>query len=65
MGNGLRFKYPIKGIYQEEGILATTYVIQVHANGVEEIWFSLDVPNLGYDYSDGTRIACYEISQVN
>lgn len=61
-GRLLTFTYPMKQYYVEKGILASTYVIKVNANGVKEIWFSPDVPNLGYDYIDGTRMAYYEIS---
>lgn len=55
--------YPINDVYSEKGSVATTYVIQVGTLGVSEIWFSPDVPNLGYDYDDGTRIACYDITK--
>jgi predicted transcriptional regulator len=55
--------YPINGVYEEKGAVATTYIIQVGTLGVSEIWFSPDVPNLGYDYDDGTRIACYDITK--
>lgn len=63
-GQWVTITYPMRTFYQEKGILATTYVIEVNELGVSEIWFSPDVPNLGYDYSDGSRIACYEISRV-
>ncbi len=54
--------YPMNGFYEQKGLLATTFVITVNDLGVNEIWFSPDVPNLGYDYSDGSRIACYELT---
>jgi len=57
----IKFKYPINGFYKQEGLVATTYVIEVKTLGVKEIWFSPDVPNLGYDYYDGSRIACYNL----
>jgi len=61
--NGKRviITYPFNGMYEEKGILATTYVLNVNTLGVKEIWWSPDVPNLGYDYDDGTRIACYNL----
>ena len=58
-------KYSMKSFYKEEGIAATTYVIQVGSRGVKEIWFSPDVPNLGYDYDDGTRRSFYSLSKTN
>jgi hypothetical protein len=38
--------------------------IVVNTLGVKEIWYSFDVPNLGYDYDDGSRIACYELTEI-
>lgn len=61
-GKLLSFKYPIKGFYKEQGLKASTYVIIVGELGIKEIWFSPDVPNIGYDYDDGTRIACYGVT---
>ncbi|WP_027376219.1 hypothetical protein [Kaistella palustris] len=58
-------KYTMKNFYKEEGIAATTYVIQVSSRGVKEIWFSPDVPNLGYDYDDGTRRSFYGLTKIN
>lgn len=63
-GKWFTITYPIKDFYQEKGVAATTYVIVVNQLGVKEIWFSPDVPNLGYDYEDGTRIACYELKEI-
>lgn len=65
VGGEFKIEYVMKDFYEESGIAATTYVVIVNSNGVKEIWFSPDVPNLGYDYSDGTRIACYELSYTN
>lgn len=62
-GEWVTVTYPINGFYEEKGLAATTYVIKVGTLGCKEIWFSPDVPNLGYDYEDGTRIACYEITK--
>ena len=62
-GDWVKTTYPMTNFYSEKGSLATTYIIQVGTLGVSEIWFSPDVPNLGYDYNDGTRIACYEITK--
>ncbi|TDX86335.1 hypothetical protein [Epilithonimonas xixisoli] len=64
-GKMMTFKYPINGFYKQEGLVATTYVIEVNTLGVKEIWFSPDVPNLGYDYDDGSRIACYNFELLN
>lgn len=63
-GRWLTETYPMNGFYVEKGILATTYVIVVGTLGVQEIWWSPDVPNLGYDFDDGSRIACYEITEI-
>jgi len=63
-GQWVTITYPMKGFYKEKGIAATTYVITVNQLGVKEIWFSPDVPNLGYDYEDGTRISCYNVTKV-
>ena len=60
-GKRIEMTYPFTEIYEEKGIAATTYVLTVNVNGCKEIWWSPDVPNLGYDYDDGTRIACYEL----
>lgn len=61
--NGKRkeITYPFNGMYEEKGLVATTYVLQVGTLGLKEIWWSPDVPNLGYDYDDGKRIACYDL----
>lgn len=64
-GKTIEFNYPINGFYKQEGLVATTYVIEVNTLGVKEIWFSPDVPNLGYDYDDGSRIACYNLELLN
>lgn len=58
-GEYIKMTYPFYSMYEENGIVATTYVLKVHTLGVKEIWWSPDVPNLGYDYDDGKRIACY------
>lgn len=61
--NGERFiiTYPFKEMYEEKGLIATTYVLKVGTLGVKEIWWSPEVKNLGYDYDDGKRIACYGV----
>jgi hypothetical protein len=63
-GQWVTITYPMNGYYKESGLLASTYVIQVHDLGVTEIWFSPDVPNIGYDFMDGSRIACYDIVRI-
>lgn len=65
--NGQRIKltYPFTEMYEEKGLAATTYVLPVNVNGCREIWWSPDIPNLGYDYDDGTRIACYDLQLVS
>lgn len=60
-GNRMIMKFPFYEMYKEKGIAATTYVLKVNTQGLKEIWWSPDVPNLGYDYEDGTRIACYDL----
>lgn len=60
-GRWIEYKYPINGFY-EEGL---TNVIIVNDLGVKEIWFSPTMLNLGYDYMDGSRIACYGLSVEN
>jgi hypothetical protein len=64
-GRLLTFSYPMRSYYIEKGVLASTYVIVVNDNGVKEIWFSPDVPNLGYDYLDGSRQAYYVITLLD
>lgn len=61
-GEKVSVTYPFKDMYIERGVLASTYVMRVNTLGINEIWFSPDVPNLGYDYEDGTRIACYDLN---
>jgi hypothetical protein len=63
-GQVLSFKYPMNGFYKQKGIVSETNVIIVNSLGVKEIWFNLEIRNLGYDYDDGLRIACYEISSI-
>lgn len=55
--------YPFNGMYTETGLIgsAKTHVLEVNTLGCKEIWWSPDVPNLGYDYNDGKRIACYDL----
>ena len=60
-GERINITYPFTSMYEENGMLGTTYVLTVNTLGVKEIWWSPDVPNLGYDYDDGTRIACYDV----
>lgn len=60
-GKRVDLTYPFKGMYKETGIIASTYVLTVNTLGLKEFWWSPEVPNLGYDYDDGTRIACYDI----
>ncbi|UAB74308.1 hypothetical protein [Mesoflavibacter sp. SCSIO 43206] len=59
--NGERFiiTYPFKEMYEVKGLIATTHVLKVGTLGLKEIWWSPEVKNLGYDYDDGKRIACY------
>ena len=61
--NGKRviMSFPFYEMYEENGLAATTYVLKVNTLGLKEIWWSPNVPNLGYDYEDGTRIACYDL----
>ena len=63
-GNWTEFIYPIKSMYEENGIYATTYVLRIGKFGVKEIWWSPDVLNLGYDFDDGSRISCYELKKI-
>ena len=60
-GERINVTYPFYGMYEEKGLIATTYVLKVGTLGLKEIWWSPDVPNLGYDYNDGKRIACYDL----
>lgn len=60
-GRRINITYPFHGMYEEKGLVATTYVLKVGTLGLKEIWWSPDVPNLGYDYDDGKRIACYDL----
>ncbi|MAC93923.1 MAG: hypothetical protein CMC96_00330 [Flavobacteriales bacterium] len=55
--------YPFNDIYTETGLIgnAKTHVLKVNTLGCKEIWWSPDVPNLGYDYDGGKRIACYDL----
>jgi|GEM_PF-2263221 len=59
-GKWIEFKYPINGFYKD----GVTNVIIVNDMGVNEIWFSSATLSLGYDYMDGSRIACYGLSVV-
>ena len=61
----LEFEYNIKGYYLQEGLIAKTHVFVIDDLGVKEIWISFDVPNLGYDYDDGSRIACYDLKRID
>ncbi len=54
----------MKDSYKEEGLLATTYVITVHDQGLKEVWFSIEANNLGYDFLDGSRFAYYEVRRI-
>lgn len=56
--------YDMNEFYKQTGLAATTYVFTINDNEVKEIWFCPYVPNLGYDYIDGSRLACYEIKQI-
>lgn len=55
--------YPFRKMRVETGLIGNrkTYVLDVNTIGCKEVWWSPDVPNLGYDYNDGRRIACYDL----
>jgi hypothetical protein len=59
--NWVELKYPISGSYKQ----GLTYVLEVNNLGLKEFWFQPSVPNLGYDFDDGTRIACYGIRTIS
>lgn len=44
-GKRINITYPFKGMYEEKGLVATTYVLKVGTLGLKEIWWSPDVPN--------------------
>ena len=60
-GEKTRIVYPMKSFYKD----GVTNVIVVNQFSVKEIWFSVAVNNLGYDLTDGTRLACYNITRLN
>lgn len=62
-GEWVSLKYRIRSKY-DEGIIMNNNVFVINNMGVKEIWLNLDLPNLGYDYMDGTRIANYGITRV-
>jgi len=57
--------YPIRSFYIDPGSVTTTYVIVVQSNGLKEVWFCPETESLGYDFLDGTRIACYDLTVLN
>jgi hypothetical protein len=59
-GEKVKIVYPIKDFYQD----GVTYVIVVNSKGLKEFWFSPTVKNMGYDLSDGTRLACYKMTTI-
>ena len=59
-GETTKITYPMKSTYKD----GVTYVIVVNQKGMKEIWFSPAVNNLGYDLSNGTRLACYNITKI-
>jgi hypothetical protein len=61
----IQYEYNIKDYYLQEGLAAKTHVFVIEDLGVKEIWISFDVPNLGYDYDDGSRIACYDLKRID
>ncbi|MCO5249424.1 MAG: zinc ribbon domain-containing protein [Chitinophagales bacterium] len=63
-GKWIKQIYHFDGIYKEEALLATTYVLQVGNNGVIEIWWNSVKGNIGYDLVDGTRLAFYELVDI-
>lgn len=63
-GEYVRLIYPFTSFYIEQKAGTSTYVLVVNSMGVKEIWYSPDNGNLGYDYLDGTRIACYDVTIV-
>lgn len=64
-GEWVEITYSIKSSYYEEGAFSTTYVLVVNSRGLKEVWFCPETNSLGYDYMDGTRIACYDLSVVD
>lgn len=64
-GEWIELVYPFSSFYVEKGLLSSTYVLEVGTLGVKEIWWSPEVPNLGYDYDDGTRLSCYDLEIVS
>jgi hypothetical protein len=63
-GQWVKISYPIRSYYTEVGALSTTFILVINSKGLKEVWFSPEVSNLGYDYLDGTRIACYDLSVI-
>jgi len=64
-GKYVKFTYPIQSVYRENRSGYIIIVLVINSLGVKEIWFSPTVGNLGYDYIDGTRIACYNVTRTN
>lgn len=64
-GNWVVAKYAMNSFYKQTGLVSTTYVFTIKDNLIKEIWFCPFVPNLGYDYLDGSRMAFYNVSQVD
>lgn len=56
--------FTMNSFYKQTGLAATTYVFTINDDVVKEIWFCPYVPNLGYDNLDGSRIACYDITEI-
>jgi hypothetical protein len=59
-GEKVKITYPIKSSYQD----GVTSVIVTNSKGLKEFWFSTAMNNLGYDYLDGTRLACYNLTRI-
>lgn len=59
-GEKIKVTYHMKDFYQD-GI---TTVIVINEKGVKEIWFSTAVNNLGYDFYNNIRLACYGLTKI-
>jgi hypothetical protein len=57
-GEKVKITYPMKSFYKD----GVTSVIVINSKGLKELWFSMK--HLGYDYLDGTRLACYNLTTI-
>jgi hypothetical protein len=56
-GELVEYKIPMLSYYKH----GVTHVWKTDYKGIDEVWLSTEIGNLGFDYKDGDRFAFYQL----